>query len=411
MARFLVAKRHANGSICKLMNLDFKRISDTFRTGGKYSRIGKAAAVAAAAIIVTAVVLITVLRHRRPEPEAVAVVQTQTVQTQDVEVYGEYPGNIRAQQFVEVRARVEGYLESMLFEEGSYVEKNQKLFIIDPRQYQSIVDKDKAQLEKNKALALQAERALQRIRPLYEQQAASQLDLDNAIANYETAKAEVQMSEADLAQSELALGYTVVRSPISGYISERYVDIGTLVGPGGQSLLATIVKSDTVFVEFKMTDLDYQRSRSRNVNLGQADASRGWAPYVKITLADKSVYPYSGLVDFADPQVDSKSGTFSVRAKMPNPDHELLPGQFTNVTVLLDVMENTVVVPTKAISVEKTGSYIFVLRPNGRVEKRFIEIGPETGNNTIVQRGLLAGEEIVVEGYHKLIHGMKARKG
>ena len=410
MARFLVAKLHANGSICKLMNLDFKRISDTFRTGGKYSRIGKAAAVAAAAIIVTAVVLITVLRHRRPEPEAVAVVQTQTVQTQDVEVYGEYPGNIRAQQFVEVRARVEGYLESMLFEEGSYVEKNQKLFIIDPRQYQSIVDKDKAQLEKNKALALQAERALQRIRPLYEQQAASQLDLDNAIANYETAKAEVQMSEADLAQSELALGYTVVRSPISGYISERYVDIGTLVGPGGQSLLATIVKSDTVFVEFKMTDLDYQRSRSRNVNLGQADASRGWAPYVKITLADKSVYPYSGLVDFADPQVDSKSGTFSVRAKMPNPDHELLPGQFTNVTVLLDVMENTVVVPTKAISVEKTGSYIFVLRPNGTVEKRFIEIGPENGNNTIVERGLLAGEEIVVEGYHKLIHGMKARK-
>ena len=198
---------------------------------------------------------------------------------------------------------------------------------------------------------------------------------------------------------------------MSGYISERYVDIGTLVGPGGQSLLATIVKSDTVFVEFKMTDLDYQRSRSRNVNLGQADASRGWAPYVKITLADKSVYPYSGLVDFADPQVDSKSGTFSVRAKMPNPDHELLPGQFTNVTVLLDVMENTVVVPTKAISVEKTGSYIFVLRPNGRVEKRFIEVGPETGNNTIVQRGLLAGEEIVVEGYHKLIHGMKARKG
>ena len=365
----------------------------------------------AALLVVAAVVVVVVLAGRKPEPENIPVVQTQTVQTQDVEVYGEYPGTIRAQQFVEVRARVEGYLESMLFEEGSYVERNQRLFIIDPRQYQATVDKDKAQLEKNKALALQAERALQRIRPLYEQQAASQLDLDNAIANYETAKAEVQMSEADLAQSELALGYTVVRSPISGYISERYVDIGTLVGPGGQSLLATIVKSDTVFVEFKMTDLDYQRSRSRNVNLGQADASRGWAPYVKITLADKSVYPYSGLVDFADPQVDSKSGTFSVRAKMPNPDHELLPGQFTNVTVLLDVMENTVVVPTKAISVEKTGSYIFVLRPNGRVEKRFIEVGPETGNNTIVQRGLLAGEEIVVEGYHKLIHGMKARKG
>ena len=375
----------------------------------------------AALLVVAAVVVVVVLAGRKPEPENIPVVQTQTVQTQDVEVYGEYPGTIRAQQFVEVRARVEGYLESMLFEEGSYVERNQRLFIIDPRQYQATVDKDKAQLEKNKALAQQAERALRRIEPLYEQQAASQLDLDNAVANYETAKAEVQMSEADLAQSQLALGYTVVRSPISGYISERYVDIGTLVGPGGQSLLATIVKSDTVFVEFKMTDLDYQKSKARNVNyyqkskarnvnFGQTDTSRTWAPYVKITLADKSVYPYSGLVDFADPQVDTKSGTFSVRAKMPNPEHALLPGQFTNVTVLLDVRENTVVVPTKAISTEKTGSYIFVLRPNGTVEKRFIEIGPENGNNTIVERGLLAGEEIVVEGYHKLIHGMKARK-
>ena len=378
--------------------------------GGKLPRVGKRVWAGAAVAAVVVLTLVIVFTRRRPEPENIPVVQTQTVQTQDVEVYGEYPGTIRAQQFVEVRARVEGYLESMLFEEGSYVEKNQRLFVIDPRQYQATVDKDKAQLEKNKALAQQAERALRRIQPLYEQQAASQLDLDNAVANYETAKAEVQMSEADLAQSELALGYTVVRSPISGYISERYVDIGTLVGPGGQSLLATIVKSDTVFVEFKMTDLDYQKSKARNVNFGQTDTSRTWAPFVKITLADKSVYPYSGLVDFADPQVDSRSGTFSVRAKMPNPEHELLPGQFTNVTVLLDVRENTVVVPTKAIMTEKTGSYIFVFRPNGTVEKRFIEVGPENGNNTIVERGLLAGEEIVVEGQHKLIHGMKARK-
>ena len=242
--------------------------------GGKLPRVDKRVWAGAAVAAVVALTLIIVFTRRRPEPENIPVVQTQTVQTQDVEVYGEYPGTIRAQQFVEVRARVEGYLESMLFEEGSYVEKNQRLFVIDPRQYQATVDKDKAQLEKNKALAQQAERALRRIQPLYEQQAASQLDLDNAVANYETAKAEVQMSEADLAQSELALGYTVVRSPISGYISERYVDIGTLVGPGGQSLLATIVKSDTVFVEFKMTDLDYQKSKARNVNFGQTDTSR-----------------------------------------------------------------------------------------------------------------------------------------
>ena len=145
------------------------------------------------------------------------------------------------------------------------------------------------------------------------------------------------------------------------------------------------------------------------MNIGQKDSIRTWDPYVTITLADKSVYKYRGLVDFADPQVDSRSGTFSVRAEMPNPDHELLPGQFTNVTLLLDVREDAVVVPTKAIITEKSAAYIFVLRNDGIAEKRFIELGPETGNKTVVERGLLPGERIVTEGYHKLTHGQKAR--
>lgn len=363
------------------------------------------------AIIITAAIMAGIVvwvNWPEPQEEVLPIVSTETVTTQDVEIYGEYPGSVRAQQFVEVRARVEGYLEKMLFEEGTYVKKDQVLFIIDPRLYKAKVEKAKALLEKNRALSVKAERDLSRIRPLFEQNAASQLDLDNALASYESAVADVQMSEADLTQDELALSYTTVRSPISGYISERYVDIGTLVGTGGQSLLANVVKSDTVFVEFKMTDLDYQRSKARNVNIGQRDSLRKWDPYVTITLADKSVYRYRGLVDFADPQVDSKSGTFSVRAELPNPDRELLPGQFTNVTLLLDVRENAVAVPSKALLIEKSGAYIFVLRNDGVAEKRFVELGPEVGNKTVVERGLLPGEQIVVEGYHKLSHGQKA---
>lgn len=361
-------------------------------------------------VLAAVIALIAWLTRPAPQEEIIPVVSTETVTTEDVNIYGEYPGTVSAQQFVEIRARVEGYLEKMLFEEGTYVKKDQILFIIDPRQYKATVDKAKAMLEKAKAMELKTARDLDRIRPLYDQKAASQLDLDNAVASYESAKAEVLMSEADLRQDELALSYTTVRSPISGYISERYVDIGTLVGPGGQSLLATVVKSDTVTVEFKMTDLDYQISKARNVNIGQKDSLRKWDPYVTITLADKSVYKYRGLVDFADPQVDSRSGTFSVRAELPNPDRELLPGQFTNVTLLLDVREDAVVVPTKAVEIEKDGSYIFVLRNDNIVERRFIELGPETGNKVVVERGLLPGEQIVVEGYHKLAHGMKARR-
>jgi len=295
----------------------------------------------------------------------------------------------------------------MLFAEGTYINKGQVLFVIDPRQYKATVDKANAQLNKNKAMAQKAERDLKRIRSLHEQNAVSQLDLDNAIAAYESAKAEVQMSKADLAQDEMALSFTTVKSPISGYISERNVDIGTLVGPGGKSLLATIVKSDTVMVDFSMTGLDYLKSRERNVNIGQKDTSRTWEPYITITLADNSAYPLKGLVDFADPQVDPNTGTFSVRAEMPNPDHILLPGQFTKVKLLLDVREDAIVVPTKAIVIEKGGAYVYAVLRDGTVEKRFVEPGPEVGNFTVIERGLIAYERIVVEGYHKLAHGMK----
>lgn len=371
------------------------------------SKLNKRAIIGAVAVAVVATAVVIIVLRPKHHLEDFPVVSVDTVRTRNVEIYGEFPGRIRAQQFVEVRARVEGYLEKMMFEEGTYVKKDQILFIIDPKQYKAQVDRAEALVTKNKAMALKAERDLARIRPLFEQKASSQLDLDNAVAAYESAKADVQVSEANLTEARLALSYTTVRSPISGYISERHVDIGTLVGPGSQSLLANVVKSDTVLVEFKMTDLDYQKSKARNVNLGQKDTSRHWDPYVTITMADKSVYKYKGLVDFADPLVDAKSGTFSVRAEMPNPDRELLPGQFTNVKVLLDVRENAVAVPTKAIIIEKSGSFIFVLKHDGIVEKRFIQTGPEVENTTVVERGLNPGEVIVVEGEHKLSHGMK----
>ena len=364
--------------------------------------------VAVAALAAVAALLIWLLRPQTQQP-VYPIVAVEPVTTDNVNIYGEYVGRIRAQQFVEVHARVEGYLEQMLFAEGTHVNKGQTLFVIDPKLYRARANRARAQLNIARAQALKAERDLNRIRPLYEQNAASQLDLDNAIAAYESAAADVKVSEADLTQAEMTLGYTTVRSPISGYISERSADIGTLVGPGGQSLLATVVKSDTVRVDFSMTALDYLRSKARNVNLGHKDSTRKWDPYITVTLADDSQYPFRGLVDFADPQVDPRTGTFSVRAEMPNPEHVLLPGQFTKVKLLLDVRENAVVVPSKALVIEKGGAYLFVVRPDSIVEKRFVETGPELGNSIVIERGLVQGEDIVTEGYHKLSHGMKVQ--
>ena len=357
--------------------------------------------------IVIGVYLIATHRSE-PKPELPTVVVAPASQ-KGVAIYGEYVGRVRAQQFVEVRARVEGYLEQMLFAEGTYVNKNQVLFVINQDQYKAKAERARAQLKKDKAQALKAKRDLERIRPLYEQNAASQLDLDNAIAAYETAEALVGMSKSDLDQAELELGRTVVRSPIAGHISERHVDLGTLVGPGAKSLLASVVKSDTVLVDFSMTALDYLKSKERNVLLGQKDSTRSWQPSVTITLADNTVYPHKGLVDFAEPQVDPRTGTFSVRAEMPNPNRVLLPGQFTKVKLLLDVREHSTVVPKKSVIIEKGGAYIYVVRRDSIVERRFIELGPEIQNQVVVERGLAANENIVIEGFHKLTPGMKVK--
>lgn len=360
------------------------------------------------ALAAVAVVLLFVFRPR-PASAPLPVVAVSPVTVSDVNIYGEYAGRIRAQQFVEVRARVEGYLEKMFFEEGTHIDKGQTMFLIDRKVYKALAEKARAQLNKARANALKAERDLARIRPLYEQNAASQLDLDNAEAAYESARAEESVAAADLTQAELVLSYTTVTSPISGYVSERVADIGTLVGPGGKSLLATVVKSDTVLVDFSMTALDYLNSKNRDVNIGQKSESRQWEPYVTVTMADGSEYPFKGLVDFASPQVDPATGTFSVRAEMPNPDHVLLPGEFTRVKVLKDVRTDAIEVPAKALEIERGGAYVYVVRPDSVVERRFVETGPEAGNYRVIERGLSADELIVTEGFHKLRHGMKVQ--
>lgn len=363
--------------------------------------------IAALLVLIISAVFYFVTRPKHQEPALPTVVVSE-VDTTTVNIYGEYVGRIRAQQFVEVHARVEGYLERMMFKEGAYVEKGQTLFIIDPRVYEAHVNRARAQLNKADAQAQKADRDLKRIRPLFEQNAASQLDLDNAIAAAESANAEAKVAQADLTQAELILSYTKVTSPISGYISERVADIGTLVGPsGGKSLLVSVVKSDTVRIDFSMTALDYLRSKDRNVSLGGDEGSNKLTSYVTITLADGSEYPYKGLVDFADPTVDPQTGTFSVRAEMPNPDRQLLPGEFTKVKVLLDLRSNVIEIPTKAVIIERGGTYVFVVRQDGVAEKRFIETGPEADNKVIVERGLKPGEKIITEGYHKLKQGMK----
>ena len=359
----------------------------------------------AGVLVVVALSVWLLLRKPASGAGLLPEVRVALVDTARVDVYGEYEGSIRARQSVEVTARVEGILEKMLFKEGSFVTKGQTLFIIDPRLYQAQVDRALAQLDRAKALEDKATRDLNRIRPLYTQKAASQLDLDNAEAALECAQADVEICKVDLLEAQITLGYTRVAAPISGYISERMVDVGALVGPGGRSLLATIVRSDTVMVDFSMTSLEYLKSKDRDVNIRCEDDGEcldRLPSYVTITLADGSEYPYRGIVDFADPAVDTKSGTFSVRAEMPNPEGRLLPGEKTKVRVLLDVLKDAMTIPAVAVRHDEDGSYVYVVSTEGSVESRPVLVGEKVGDRVVVEKGLAPGEMVAVDRFELL---------
>ncbi len=362
--------------------------------------------------VLIVVVLLAILKHPKPHQDSVPEVDVVIVDTARVEVYGEYDGSIRASQSVEVTARVEGILEKMLFKEGSYVTKGQTLFVIDPRLYQAQVDRAQAQLDRAKALLNKATRDLERIRPLYIQNAASQLDFDNAEAAVECASADVEINKVNLLEARITLGYTRVSAPISGFISERMVDVGALVGPGGRSLLASIVRSDTVLVDFPLTSLEYLKGKDRNVNIRCEDDGEcldRLPLYVTVTLADGSEYPHQGLVDFADPMVDTKTGTFTVRAEMPNPEGRLLPGEKTKVKVLLDVVEGALTVPVEAVRGDDDNKYVFLVSAEGMVEKRPVSVGDVTGKNIIVKKGLKSGEMVAIDHFDLLSNGMEVK--
>ena len=192
------------------------------------------------AVFLALIVLATGCRHKDEPLKPLVIVDKPA--KEDVQIFGEYVGRIRAARFVDIHARVEGYLEKMLFVEGKEVKQNEPLFIINSALYKAKVEKAKAQLKKNEAQAAKAKRDVERLQPLYEQHAASQLDLDNALASLGDAEADIAMSKADLDQAQLELSYTTVTSPLAGYISERFVDVGALVGPGVNSKLAAVVR-------------------------------------------------------------------------------------------------------------------------------------------------------------------------
>jgi membrane fusion protein (multidrug efflux system) len=328
---------------------------------------------------------------------------------EDVTLHGNYVGQTQASKRVEINSRVDGFLEDISFVDGSVVSEQDTLFRIDPAPYQAALDRVEATLSRRRAALAKAGRDVARIKPLFEEDAASQLDYDNAVAEVQQAEAAVQEAQADLRNAELELDYTKIEAPIAGLIGESEVDVGALIKANNATPLTTISQVDPLHVYFSMSALDYLHARRRvNTDYEEQKADREGKAVeglVTISLPDDSIYRYKGAVGFTDPQVNPQTGTFAIRAVVPNPDRELLPGQYTRVRLPLEIRRDALLIPEECILIEQGGVYVYVVLPSNRIERRLIFVGPVIEGELIVEKGLDPGERIVIHGINKVYHG------
>lgn len=370
----------------------------------------------------------------------VAVIQ---VEPETVPIYNEYTAQTYARDMVEVRGRVDGYLEKRLFQVGSDVAAGQSLYVLDLRPYEAEVARAKgdvlqaqanlefarkqvalaqaeADLAQAEANQLKAKQDVERLEPLVRQDAASQQDLDNATAalkanqanvnarraNVEQTKlstraqidtnaAQVESRKAQLRTAELNLEYATIRSPISGRIGDTLVQVGGLVNHASAQPLTTIVPLDPIWVRFKVSESEYLAYSKRT------DQSEQRSRPLELVLADNRTYPYPGHYENAVNQVDVKTGTLELQAKFPNPQHSILPGQFGRIRLHIDERKNVVLVPQKAVQELQGLQSVLTVGPENKVLARSVVTGERVGERWIITQGLKPGDRVIVEGLQK----------
>lgn len=315
----------------------------------------------------------------------------------------EYIGVVQSSHQVEIRARVTGYLETIAYLEGSFVEKGDLLFQIDPRPFQEALAKAKAQLAREQSVLWQAQRAVKRFTPLYEQKAASQRDLDNSIASEMSAEAQVMEAQAQVADAEINLSYTTINSPVSGLTSQAKYRVGSLISPS-QDMMTTVSVIDPIWVNFSVSEQDILESEDE-IKKGRLIFPPKGEFEIELILADQSIYPKKGTVNFFSPSYSQKTGTLMIRASLPNPDNLLRPGQFVRVKIYGATMPNAIAIPQQAVQQGQKGSFVFVVNSENQAEVRPIVPGPWEKNNWVIWEGLKAGDQVIVNGVNKVMPG------
>jgi membrane fusion protein (multidrug efflux system) len=332
----------------------------------------------------------------KPAPPPPGVAVTPVVQ-KDVPIYQEWVGTMVGNIDADIRPKVEGFLLSRLYTEGSYVKKGQGMFRLDARQSQASVEQAKGQLERAKAALAQAQIDVNRYTPLVAQKAVSQAELDQAQSMQRAAAAEVDAAQATLDNANLNLGWTTVASPISGIAGIAKVGIGDLMTPN--TVMATVSAVDPIYIDFSITEQDYLR-------FVREKTGRSAGKNLQLFLGDGSIFPRRGHALLVNRAVDSRTGTLQVRAEFPNPGNVLRPGQYARIRAVTEDRKNALVVPQRAIT-EVQGIYqVGVVAPDNKVAIRVVKLGPQVGDMWVVDSGLEPGDRVVVDGLQRLRDGM-----
>ncbi len=331
------------------------------------------------------------------------VVTVAVVTEQDVNPPTEYVGHVEAIQYVDLRARVEGFLERVDFKEGGNVKAGDLLYVIEQAPYRARVDAASAQVAQARAMLQKATQHLKRLRAARPESVPA-TEMDDAIAEEYQARARLKAARAGLKIARIDLGYTIIKAPISGRIGKTAYTKGNLVnllsGP-----LARIVQMDPVRVVYSVSENDIPVIRRALHDATHGGQDLLLAP--RLRLPDGQVYKMTGHVDFVDNQVDPSTGTIAVRAIFSNPDGILIPGQYVTVLVQRRKPKIMPVVPQSAVLINRKGRYVLVVDSDNRAVARFITIGPAIGTLWAVKSGLRAGERIIVQGLQKVRPGQK----
>jgi len=323
----------------------------------------------------------------------------------DVPVYMELVGQTKGSQDVEIRARVEGYLDSVNFTEGTYVTKGTLLYQIDPKPFEAALAAAKANLATAQARLDKTNNDVARYRPLVAQQAVSRQELDNALSAQEAATSQVDAAKAAVERATLDLGYTHITSPLDGLVGTTQVKAGNLVGRGESTLLTTVSQMDPILFRAGISEAEYLRIAKRILEKGQKQAERE-TPAIELLLADGTAFPHKGRIDSIERAVDPTTGTLAVQFRFPNPDNLLRPGQYGRARLVVELKRGALLVPQRAVQELQNLYSVAAVGPDGKVAFRNVKVGPRVDSLWVIEEGLKPGERVIVEGLQRVRDGI-----